>query len=318
MDIAAINQQLAADPVYQQILHTTAGQYGTGFAGGAGRLRAIAAYLKSKGIQIPEGYAPSGHTGQLVKSVTAWDQFKPWAIGAGILLTAGALTPAAGAVTPSVVAPSAGAGAGAGAGGAAGAAGSAGVAGGVLPATQTVPFVGGTLPAGLPSGLGMGGVTSASNVASAGPWSSLISGIEKHPTLISAGLGLLGTAISSHQTSKATEAQLQATREALALQKQMYEQTRADTGPYRALGGGSANTLSYLLGTSGHPEGVQPFTDTTIAPMGTAAPRSPMPTPQQPVAQPAMVQMRSPNGQVGMVPAERVQDALQAGGTRIS
>lgn len=52
---------------------------------------------------------------------------------------------------------------------------------------------------------------------------------------------------------KGLDAQDKAAREALALQRGIYEQTRADTAPYRNVGGQSMNSLGYLMGLPAGP-----------------------------------------------------------------
>jgi len=66
--------------------------------------------------------------------------------------------------------------------------------------------------------------------------------------IISGGAALGSSAIASHGQSVAADKQAEAIEKGIALQKQMYEQDRADFGPYRALGSGAVGNLAYLSG----------------------------------------------------------------------
>lgn len=55
--------------------------------------------------------------------------------------------------------------------------------------------------------------------------------------IIAGGASILGGVLGGKGAKKAAKAQVQLGREALALQKQMYEQTRADLAPWREAGG---------------------------------------------------------------------------------
>jgi hypothetical protein len=67
-----------------------------------------------------------------------------------------------------------------------------------------------------------------------------------------AGGSILGGLMGSSSAKKAAEAQAAAAREALALQKRMYEETTARNQPFYASGVGANNRLATLLGTSGN------------------------------------------------------------------
>lgn len=56
----------------------------------------------------------------------------------------------------------------------------------------------------------------------------------------------------NYYADKAAQAQLQATRDALAFLKEQWEQQRADQEPWRKMGGGAANKLGYLMGLEGY------------------------------------------------------------------
>lgn len=70
-----------------------------------------------------------------------------------------------------------------------------------------------------------------------------------------AGAGAIGAAaISSSASSKASKAQAQGADASLSLQKQEYDQSRADLAPWRSAGSGALAMLSDALGLNG-PEG---------------------------------------------------------------
>jgi hypothetical protein len=77
--------------------------------------------------------------------------------------------------------------------------------------------------------------------------------------IINAGADLLGFGPASKQAdaaNNASQASLQASREATALQKSMYDQTRADNAPFRQTGLAANNRLAYLMGVG--PNGQAP------------------------------------------------------------
>ena len=67
-----------------------------------------------------------------------------------------------------------------------------------------------------------------------------------------AGSSLIGGIMGSKSASKAAEAQAASAREALALQKQMYDQTVTRNQPFYASGVGANNRLATILGTGGN------------------------------------------------------------------
>ena len=71
-------------------------------------------------------------------------------------------------------------------------------------------------------------------------------------SVIGAGANLIGGVMGSNSAKKAAEAQAAAAREALALQKRMYEETTARNQPFYQSGVGANNRLATLLGTSGN------------------------------------------------------------------
>ena len=66
-----------------------------------------------------------------------------------------------------------------------------------------------------------------------------------------AGASLVGGAMSADAAGDAADAQAAGTREANAIQREQYNQTRDDLAPYRGLGSNAANMLSYYLGMGG-------------------------------------------------------------------
>lgn len=63
-----------------------------------------------------------------------------------------------------------------------------------------------------------------------------------------AGASLIGGMMSSDAAGEASGAQQQASREATQLQREMYEQTRADQAGYRQRGDAAGNRLAYMMG----------------------------------------------------------------------
>lgn len=75
---------------------------------------------------------------------------------------------------------------------------------------------------------------------------------------IAAGVGALGTVaggmMSSSAAQSAANAQVQASENANALQKYMYDQNRTDSAPWRTAGAGAVDYVSRLLGIPGSTE----------------------------------------------------------------
>lgn len=150
------------------------------------------------------------------------------------------------------------------------------------------------------------------------------------PAIIGGAAAIYGAKKSADAVTNAAETQAQSSEEAIALQKQMYEQDRADMAPYRNLGAYSVGALGHLTGmpptpstpatapssggaigpgvpvdTSAKPPDILKDTDTTLP--GAQGPRG-MPT-QAPESrslrdlgarqqtQSSFVRMRAPNGQ---------------------
>lgn len=157
----------------------------------------------------------------------------------------------------------------------------------------------------------------------------------------------LGAILQHKAAGKASDQQQASGREALALQQQMYDQTRADLAPYRTAGGQGLTALSAYLGLPSAPAGAAP--SAAAAPAGPAAlPRAPggapvgpagltfqeswaqarMPHPGAPRTSAASVYhtpagtsgqvvLRSPTGQTQAVPADQVDYYLARGATRV-
>ena len=64
-------------------------------------------------------------------------------------------------------------------------------------------------------------------------------------------MSLLSSAINAFSSQSAAKAQKRAADAALALQKQQFEQTRADLSPYRQAGAGALGQYGNLLGLNG-------------------------------------------------------------------
>lgn len=77
--------------------------------------------------------------------------------------------------------------------------------------------------------------------------------------LASAGIGAAGTAIASNNAAnaanKAGQQVAESNAEALKIQKQIYDQNRADNEPFRQLGGAAAGALAGAFGLSGYSGG---------------------------------------------------------------
>lgn len=95
-------------------------------------------------------------------------------------------------------------------------------------------------------------------------------------TGVSAGVGLVGSAMGGDTASSAAEIQSQAGREAIEEQRRQYDLNREDLAPWRKAGSSAVNRLSYLLGLDGASQSAsapnQPTTATQLAqPQGVKA-----------------------------------------------
>lgn len=151
------------------------------------------------------------------------------------------------------------------------------------------------------------------------------------PIALTAGsaiMKLFGAKKSADAAKKAAEIQAQSTREALNLQQQLFQQSRADLAPYRDSGVSALAAGQQLMGLS-------PTAAPSMVPLsqiGTVQPgqRGPLPpgatpsgyavnrgtVPGLPGGPGSMVLLRAPNGQTKPVPADQVQYYLARGATR--
>lgn len=179
----------------------------------------------------------------------------------------------------------------------------AAVAGGLaLPALAGGGAAGGAGAAGA-AGAGGAGTTAATT-------GSLFGGLMTGRDLINAGTNVAGTLINAHAQGKAADREAEAADKALQLQREMWEKEYSDLAPYRKIGTDSLSTLSHLMG---FPAQSAP----QAAPMaGTSPTGTPSPT-QTPQMAAGMVKVQSPTGQVGLVPQDKLQAALAAGGRQV-
>lgn len=161
------------------------------------------------------------------------------------------------------------------------------------------------------------------------------------PDIIKGGATVAGSVLEAHGNTEAAKTQAASDAAALAQAKQIYEQQRADQGPYRQSGYSSLNALNYGLGL---PE-VQIPTDapapsTVVAQGAKDAKGNPLPgAGQNQVIPPpptdaqqrsgstsslntlgggGVVPMRNPQtGLVHLIPSTQVAAAEQAGGMRV-
>jgi hypothetical protein len=157
------------------------------------------------------------------------------------------------------------------------------------------------------------------------------------PAVVPIGIGvasLVGAKMQSNAAKKAAAVQTDYGNRALDLQKQMYEQDRADQQPYRNIGYGALNTLGSMMGPKFNQGGggFQPSMGGGgggFSFNGPPSPSSPMgggggfmggPRPggsgQTPMASGSgggMVLMQAPNGQTKQIPREQVAHYQQMG-----
>lgn len=169
---------------------------------------------------------------------------------------------------------------------------------------------------------------------------------------IGGGVAIYGAHKAASSQEKAAEVANQGIEKGIALQKEMYEQDRADMAPYRAIGAGGLGNLAYLGGiTIPAPSSSAPGALSSLAVPSETAVSRPVPnrTPIAPevltnmgdrsraieagTAGPTrtpvrsqvfdnllaagMVRVRSPRGTIGVIPASMLPHALAAGGTEV-
>ncbi len=176
------------------------------------------------------------------------------------------------------------------------------------------------------------------------------------PAIIGGAATVFGAHEAASGTADAAKTQADATNRALDITQQQYQQQRSDLGPYRAAGQGAVGQLSYLLGVPGFEGGATshaaPPDAPTFAPnnvtqqqldpgqqqalVSDALKNTPFPLQKDFLFQRAaagnpyvaqgqaaagggqMVTVKAPNGSVGQIPANRLNDALAAGGQVVS
>lgn len=126
-------------------------------------------------------------------------------------------------------------------------------------------------------------------------------------------------------SKQAQQAQNDAAQKAIDLQKEMYQTTRNDLAPYRALGQGASAGLGYFMGIPGYEQGNrgilppsaqgQPITPPATAPTAPAMPSSGTTAPA--TASEPMVAMRAPDGSMRAVPQSQVSH-YQARGAQVA
>jgi hypothetical protein len=140
-----------------------------------------------------------------------------------------------------------------------------------------------------------------------------------------AGASIYGAHKASGAAKDAAKQQQQSAQQALALQREMYGQTRADLGPYREQGGQGLTALSALLGLPGPaPASSAPVGPTAPVPSswhsmppgatvtGHAVPRGTLPG-----TAPNFVTLRAPTGQLRAVPADQAAFYLARGASQV-
>lgn len=99
------------------------------------------------------------------------------------------------------------------------------------------------------------------------PWGAAIGAVA------SIGGALLSSSSASSAASDASDAQVQASKYAADIQKQMFEEQRSDTAPYRAAGQGALGEINALLGLAAPTAGTTTYVPGTTIP-GTANPQA--------------------------------------------
>lgn len=220
---AAVQQFLNTDPQAQAIIRAAQANRSFGRIGAVDNQ--LQPLLAQHGLSVPEGYT-IGPTGIVGLTGDFWNYAAP--VTAGIL--GGAFLSAAGGSS------------------ATSAAGTSTATGGSAAPAAT----GATIPdpgigaAGVPNSLtpGVGTGTTATTAASPSLWRSVAG------PAITAGAGLGGAAIQAHAANTAADAQLQANREALDFNKNIFNTRQQYLGPYIGYGQGALSTLGTGLGVS--------------------------------------------------------------------
>lgn len=127
--------------------------------------------------------------------------------------------------------------------------------------------------------------------------------------LFNTGANVLGGYMSSRAAGKAADQQAKAAQASLDLQRNIYEQGRADQMPWLNAGRGSVTTLQRLMGVDSNPASTMPMTSSQQA-----VQRNPM---QQLAGGGEMVTMRAPDGSTRPVPAAMVGQLEARGAQRV-
>jgi len=159
------------------------------------------------------------------------------------------------------------------------------------------------------------------------------------PALIGAGASLIGGAISSSAAGSAADKQKATADQALALQKQIYDEQKAQRAPYVAQGATSLAKLGQIAGNaqqqplpgafqnpylprSGGAGPTQPLGAMGQSPWTQPPPQGAFPPPQGPPPQPPqqgpgggagpqMVTIQAPTGETKQVPMATAQQIVQ-------
>lgn len=177
------------------------------------------------------------------------------------------------------------------------------------------------------SGAGGAGAagTGGAGAAGGGAFSRFLKGIGGGRTLADLALSGAGLYLQNKQANnaqdantKAQQAQQDAANRAIDLQDRMYQTTRNDLAPYRALGQGAAAGLGYFVGIPGFEQGNRgilpqsampaPMTTSTTPTGGTAVPRNP-----SAVAAQNPVTLMAPDGSRRTVPADQADHYINLG-----
>ncbi len=154
------------------------------------------------------------------------------------------------------------------------------------------------------------------------------------PAIIMGGAAVAGSAIASHGNTEAAKTQASSDEKALAQAKEIYQQQRADQGPYRQSGYGALGALNFGLGLPDAGMGSPAASGPAAVPGHVTQGGDFMPERTNPGDQPnqgtavprtgglgsigsSTVSIKAPNGLVYLVPSGQVDAAMKAGGTRI-
>lgn len=182
-----------------------------------------------------------------------------------------------------------------------GAGGAAAAAGSAAPAASTGTITGTTLGTGMAATAPtLGGIGAPGAIAAAAPAASQSIWGKLAPSLLNIGANAVGGYFQSRAAGKAADQQAAAADKALALQRDIWNQSQANQAPYMQTGSQAITRLNGLMG--GTPI-QQPQSLANLQPQA----------PQQP----QMVNMKAPDGSVKAVPYTDVAHYTQLGAQRI-